>query len=124
MANTRTANAEIRLTPAELGPLRVQLSVDDGVATVTFHSSQAATREAIEQALPRLRDLLADNGLSLGQANVSEQDPRDGSGETHPDHKPAGVAEEGSEAGRDEHDAATPTASRERLSRSLVDTFV
>jgi len=124
MANTRTANAEIRLTPAELGPLRVQLSVDEGVATVTFHSSQAATREAIEQALPRLRDLLADNGLTLGQANVSEQDPRDGGGETHPDHKPAGVADDGSEAGRDEHDAGMLTASRERLSRSLVDTFV
>jgi len=124
MANTRTANAEIRLTPAELGPLRVQLSVDEGVATVTFHSSQAATREAIEQALPRLRDLLTDNGLSLGQANVSEQDPRDGGGETHPDHNPAGVAEEGTEAGRGERDAGTLPASRERLSRSLVDTFV
>ena len=73
MANNQLQNAEIRLTPAELGPLRVQVAVEDGAANVTFHAQHAITREAIEQALPRLRELFAENGLTLNQADVGEQ---------------------------------------------------
>ena len=72
MTNNRLQSAEIRLTPAELGPVRIQLAVDDGAASVTFLAQNAITREAIEQAMPRLRDLLAENGLNLGQSDVSE----------------------------------------------------
>lgn len=81
MAGNQMKTAEIRLTPAELGPLRVQVSVDDGAANVTFQAQHAVTREAIEQALPRLRELLAENGLSLGQANVGEQGVAEGNRE-------------------------------------------
>lgn len=73
MASNKLQSAEIRLTPAELGPLRVQVALDDAAANVTFHAQHAVTREAIEQALPRLRELLADNGLTLNQASISEQ---------------------------------------------------
>lgn len=73
--------AEIRLSPADLGPLRVQVSMDDGATNVTFHAQHAVTREAIEQALPRLREMLAESGLSLGQADVSEQGVADGNQE-------------------------------------------
>lgn len=73
LASGRAQNAEIRLTPAELGPLRIQVSVDDGTATVAFQAQHALTREALEQAMPRLRELLSETGLTLGQASVSEQ---------------------------------------------------
>lgn len=79
MANNQVQTAEIRLTPAELGPLRVQIAMDDGAASVTFQAQHALTREAIEQALPRLREMLAENGLTLSQANVGEQDVQHGS---------------------------------------------
>lgn len=74
MANNRMQSAEIRLTPAELGPLRVRISVDDGAATVTFNAQHAVTREAIEQAMPRLRELFAENGLNLQQGSTAESD--------------------------------------------------
>ena len=70
MAGNQLQQAEIRLTPAELGPVRVQIAVEDGAANLTFQAQHAVTRDAIEAAMPRLREMLADNGLSLGQANV------------------------------------------------------
>lgn len=73
MAGSRLQNAEIRLTPSELGPIRVQVNVEDGTANVTFHAQHAVTRDAIEQALPRLRELLAENGLALGNADVGDR---------------------------------------------------
>ncbi len=73
MANNQLKTAEIRLTPAELGPLRVQVNVDDGHAHVTFQAQHAITREVLEQALPRLREMFAESGLSLGQTSVGDQ---------------------------------------------------
>ena len=76
MAGNRIQNAELRLNPAELGPLRVQISMDDGNASVTFTAQHPLTRDAIEQALPRLREMLADQGVSLQNASVSDQGSR------------------------------------------------
>lgn len=73
MTGQKIHNAEIRLNPAELGPITITVSVDDGVADVTFTAQHAAAREAIELAMPRLRELLSENGLQLGDASVAEQ---------------------------------------------------
>lgn len=78
LANSKFQNAEIRLTPAEMGPLRVQLTIEDGVANVSFQAQHAVTREAIELAMPKLREMLAENGLTLNQANVSGDGVRHG----------------------------------------------
>ena len=122
MASNKLGNAEIRLTPAELGPLRVQVSVDDGMANVQFHATQVATREALEQAMPRLRDMLAENGLSLGQASVSD----DGSRQGVRDHAADGGRAAGADAADNgvEIEAETDRGGRSaRLSNALVDTF-
>ncbi len=86
LAGNRAQNAEIRVTPSELGPIRVQLNVADGTTNVVFHAQHAITREAIEQALPRLRELLAEQGLQLGNADVGERgvEHRQQDRETHP----------------------------------------
>ncbi len=120
MAGKQMTSAEIRLTPAELGPLRVQVTVDDGAANVTFQAQHAVTREAIEQALPRLRELLAENGLSLGEASVGEQGVAEGQRDerSNPANAAPGEAIEGDDAG----ESAEPR--RVVASDSLVDTFV
>ena len=120
MAGNQMKSAEIRLTPAELGPLRVQVSVDDGAANVTFQAQHAVTREAIEQALPRLRELLAENGLSLGQASVGEQGVAEGNGDEHSNSLEAGSGD--SFDGNDGSESTEPQ--RVVASNSLVDTFV
>ncbi len=69
--------AELHLNPPQLGPVDVVIKVSGDQATALFTSPHAAVREAIEQAMPKLRDMMADNGIMLGNATVSDQTPRD-----------------------------------------------
>ena len=72
MTGSGVHGAEIRMNPAELGPVHVKITVEEGSANIAFNAQHAVTREAIEQALPRLREMLAENGLSFGEASVSD----------------------------------------------------
>lgn len=63
---------ELRLHPAELGPLTVQLKMGDQGAQAQLLSAHAPVRQALEQALPQLREALADQGIELSEANVGE----------------------------------------------------
>ncbi len=68
--------AEIRLNPASMGPIDIRVIVkDDGQASVSFSAQQGVTREAIENSLPRLRELFNGSGLVLADADVSDQAP-------------------------------------------------
>jgi flagellar hook-length control protein FliK len=61
------------------------LSLDKGNATASFVSANAEVRDAIETALPRLREMFANAGIELGQTNVSAESFKQqaGSGEGH-----------------------------------------
>lgn len=65
--------AQITLNPPQLGPIEISLSMKNDQATAVFASPHAEVREAIETALPRLREMLAGVGIELGQANVSAE---------------------------------------------------
>ena len=73
MAGHGSQSAELQLNPPDLGPLHVVLNVSGDQATALFTSPHAAVRDAVQQALPKLRDMLADNGIMLGNASVSDQ---------------------------------------------------
>ncbi|SEF41772.1 flagellar hook-length control protein FliK [Nitrosomonas ureae] len=62
--------AEIHLNPAHLGPVEVMLTITQDQATAQFVSPHLAVREAIQEALPRLREMMADNGIQLGNVMV------------------------------------------------------
>jgi len=64
---------QLHLHPAELGPLSVQLKVDDQLAQAQFLSHNPQVRAAIEQAIPQLRAALNEAGIQLGEAMVGEQ---------------------------------------------------
>ncbi|GAB4288019.1 MAG: flagellar hook-length control protein FliK [Methylophaga sp.] len=72
MAKEGVQQAELRMNPVNLGPVEVKLHVQNDQASVTFLAQQGATREALEQALPRLRESFADSGLQLAHAEVGE----------------------------------------------------
>lgn len=69
--------AELHLNPPNLGPLDVVLKISDNQATALFTSPHGAVRDAVENALPKLREILADNGIMLGNTTISDQSPRD-----------------------------------------------
>ena len=67
----------LRLSPEHLGPLEVRISITDDKASVWFGAAHADTRAAIENALPRLREMFTAQGLSLADAGVFREPPRD-----------------------------------------------
>ena len=81
LTTQKNQSAELHLNPPQLGPLDVVVKVNGDQASAMFSSPHAAVREAIEQALPRLREMLADSGIMLGNAMVSDQTSKN---EQHP----------------------------------------
>lgn len=82
MAQHGPRTAHIQLDPPELGAMqiRVHLQGQDQVS-VSFTSANPAVRDALEQQLPRLREMFADQGLNLQDSSVSDEASRQGSGQ-------------------------------------------
>ncbi|HVY79991.1 MAG TPA: flagellar hook-length control protein FliK [Steroidobacteraceae bacterium] len=107
--------ASLRLSPEHLGPLEVRISMHDGAASVYFGASNPDTRSALEQSLPRLRELFASNGLVLADAGVSRDSPRQA-------FKPPA---ESPRAARNIDASSGPAVTSVTLARAgLVDTYV
>lgn len=73
LANNEKQSAQLTLNPPQMGPIEVSVQVDQGNASVSFASANAEVREALETALPRLREMFASAGIELGQTNVGAQ---------------------------------------------------
>ena len=69
--------ASLKLSPEHLGPLEINITVRDEKASVWFGAAHADTRAAIETALPRLREMFEAQGLSLADAGVFREPPRE-----------------------------------------------
>jgi len=76
LARDGVQQAQLSLHPAELGPVAVQIAVDGTQARVDFHAAHAATRAALEAALPDLAAALRDSGLTLAGGGVFDQSPK------------------------------------------------
>lgn len=70
--------AEIRINPPELGPIDVRVNVSGDQVSVALNSQFAVVREALEAALPRLRELLESQGLNLANADIGRQSAHGG----------------------------------------------
>jgi flagellar hook-length control protein FliK len=73
MAGQGLQTAELRLAPRHLGPLEVRIDLNQDQASVQFVSHHASVREAIESAIPKLREMLGAQQLNLMEVNVSQQ---------------------------------------------------
>ncbi|MDD8058605.1 flagellar hook-length control protein FliK [Shewanella metallivivens] len=72
MVSNGIQQAEIRLDPPELGHLTVKIQIQGDQTQVQFNVAQSQTRDLVEQAIPRLRDMLASEGLQLTDSHVSQ----------------------------------------------------
>jgi flagellar hook-length control protein FliK len=117
MVNQKHQVAQLHLNPPELGPLKISISLDQNQASAQFFSAHASVREALETAMPRLREMLADSGITLGNASVGTEafrEPAQQQPRTHVAQPDVVAADSGM------------VASGERLLRpmlGLVDTF-
>jgi flagellar hook-length control protein FliK len=67
----------LHLNPRELGPLVVEVAMVNNQAQLQFLASQQSVRAAVEQALPELRQIFEEQGLTLGDTNVSDHPQHD-----------------------------------------------
>lgn len=76
MAAGAQQTASLTLNPPNMGPLQIVLNVSNDQATASFFSAQPEVRQALESAFPRLREMMNEAGIQLGQATVSADTPR------------------------------------------------
>ncbi|HRP97939.1 MAG TPA: flagellar hook-length control protein FliK [Rhodocyclaceae bacterium] len=121
MSGRGESTAELVLTPSSLGKLAVSIRIDGDQASAQFVAATTAARETLEQALPRLREVLQQAGINLGHADVStsgDQQARDDSGTRRGAARRLGAP---GEIGRGA--AGTAISQWQRGGNGLVDTF-
>lgn len=73
MLGNKVQMADIRLDPPELGSMRAQLHIQGDQAQVQFVVQSSQAKDVLEQSMPKLREMLEQQGIQLGEGQVSEQ---------------------------------------------------
>ncbi|CAH6916959.1 Flagellar hook-length control protein fliK [Vibrio chagasii] len=73
MMSKNLKNLDIRLDPPELGQMKIRMTMNNDVANVHFTVNSQQARDVIEQTLPRLREMLAQQGMQLADSSVQQQ---------------------------------------------------
>lgn len=86
LLNINNKEAEIRLDPPEMGSMHIRIRSDAEQAQINFVVQNQQAKEALEQSMPRLREMLAQQGIELGESSIqqgesgAQQDPEQGQG--------------------------------------------
>lgn len=115
LAGQKIGHAHIRIAPQELGPVEVRLQLDGDRVRADFTSAQPEVRQALESSLPRLREMLGQQGFELAHAGVGQQShsPGNGSGQSR-----TGPGDDAATAADD-----TPTPAPRTLRLGLLDAY-
>lgn len=115
--------AELRLNPAELGPVQVRIQIEGQQALVRFVADAAPTRDALEAAMPELAAALQREGLQLSGGSVQSQAQHQQQQQQQQAEAAAALAAGRSARGVEApHSAATPPPAR-ALSQRLLDLY-
>jgi flagellar hook-length control protein FliK len=126
ISNQKNHSAELHLNPPNLGPLNVVMKMSNNQLTIQFASQHSAVRDAVENALPKLRETLVDNNIMLGNATVSDQAPRDRGDDAYSNQGSGSSAQRGNSYNTTESSEILPiTAQNLPASRhnGMLDTF-
>jgi flagellar hook-length control protein FliK len=128
MVGSEEQTASLTLNPPDLGPLQVVLSVTNDQASVTFSANQEEVRQALENALPRLREMMSESGIALGNATVNAGMPDGRQAQEQSARNNGGFG--GGNRGRGDNVNTTEDATARPVARSvtlgdrgMVDTF-
>jgi len=123
LARSDQQSAQISLNPPQLGPVHITLNLKGDQASAVFASPHAEIRQIIEDALPRLREMLAGAGIDLGQANVGAQLGQQQRGTTPQGQETPRFAADQSILRVDSGLSGGLTAPKASVGRGLVDLF-
>jgi flagellar hook-length control protein FliK len=72
---------EIQLDPPEMGNIHVRVNLQNEQAAVQFVVQNQQAREALEQNMGKLRDMLAESGVDVGEANIEQREAKEQDGD-------------------------------------------
>ncbi|OUR60321.1 hypothetical protein A9Q74_13970 [Colwellia sp. 39_35_sub15_T18] len=73
MVSQKLQQFDITLDPPEFGNMQVRVNLQNEQAMVSFVVQNQQAKEALEQNMHKLRDMLAEQGVDVGDANVEQQ---------------------------------------------------
>ncbi|WP_020166554.1 MULTISPECIES: flagellar hook-length control protein FliK [Methylotenera] len=118
MVGTEQQSATLTLNPPDLGPLQVVIQVHNQQADTTFISQNPEVRQALQDGLDNLRDMMTNSGIQLGQANVHSDNQAQQHSQRSTQSALGPIA-----TSDDAQSTVTNTTSRIFVSNGLVDTF-
>lgn len=121
MAAGAQQTASLTLNPPNMGPLQIVLNITNDQATASFFSAQPEVRQALEAAFPKLREMMNEAGIQLGQATVGAENPHQNNPSDRQAQRtgtPFNVTDDGVAIGQISPHAVIPHSGR-----GLVDTF-
>lgn len=126
LARGDVQNAQINVNPAQLGPIQINISLNGDQMTAHFAVANQEVRQAIEDAMPRLREMLSGAGINLGQSNVGSQAQQQQQAQQESSQQAGNAPRFGSEEAILSPDQATHSGSAglaARQGRGMVDLF-
>jgi flagellar hook-length control protein FliK len=78
MTNSENQSATIILNSLELGPLKIVIHVTAAQAEANFTSNNPQLRQALEDGMSSLREMMKQSGIELGQTNINSGNGRNG----------------------------------------------
>ncbi len=79
--NQKLQQFDITLDPPEFGNMQVRVNLQGEQASVNFVVQNQQAKDALEQNMHKLRDMLSEQGVDVGDANVEQQDQQQNSNE-------------------------------------------
>ncbi|AHF02323.1 hypothetical protein THIAE_07215 [Thiomicrospira aerophila AL3] len=125
MINQQVSQAQIQLNPANLGPIRLMVSLDrDQVVQVQMLAQHAQTKDAMEQALPRLRDMLTEAGIKFDQLQVAQGSADNNSSQFFKGGQPQNSTHSGQAGLNDEEPLEALAVTTNKFNSNTIDFYV
>ncbi|MBD8048916.1 flagellar hook-length control protein FliK [Limnohabitans radicicola] len=84
---------KMMLKPANLGNIEVEMRLRNGELDANFTASQAATRDLLQDGLPKLKDTLTQMGMDVASMNIGGGSSQKNGGDSTPQQAPALTSE-------------------------------
>lgn len=117
-------SAQLRIHPAELGRIDIQVNVENDKASVVFNTQHGTVKEAIELALPRLREMLSEQGIDLDNVDVNGGDINQQQAGTDQGSEEHGTFNASTSGTSTEDGAATELVSNISIDDDVIDYYV
>lgn len=90
-------SVDIRLDPPELGAIQIRMQVNGDQTAVSFVVSSQQAKDALENAMPRLKEMLEQQGMMLADSDVKQDNSGSGEGASEENNGDASAELAGSE---------------------------